>query len=210
MINGETRTGATTFMIDKDIDTGGIILRQGINISDTDTAGDVHDKLMEIGAELVVQTTQGIIERNVDTRVQRSFIQGSEVLKPAPKLSRELCHIDWNDSTKQIYNLIRGLSPYPAAFTELVKEGSAPAQLKIFTAEKVDEPVEGTIPGRILTDGKTYLHITTADGAISLKDVQIAGKKRMDIKAFLAGFREPELYTTTAGTSKAEIAKTKA
>jgi len=76
--------------------------------------------------------------------------------------------------------------------------------------EKVDEPVEGTIPGRILTDGKTYLHITTADGAISLKDVQIAGKKRMDIKAFLAGFREPELYTTTAGTSKAEIAKTKA
>ena len=210
VINGETRTGATTFMIDKDIDTGGIILRQGINISDTDTAGDVHDKLMEIGAELVVQTTQGIIERNVDTRVPRSFIQGSEVLKPAPKLSRELCHIDWNDSTKQIYNLIRGLSPYPAAFTELVKEGSAPAQLKIFTAEKVDEPVEGTIPGRILTDGKTYLHITTADGAISLKDVQIAGKKRMDIKAFLAGFREPELYTTTAGTSKAEIAKTKA
>uniref|UniRef100_UPI004024C88D methionyl-tRNA formyltransferase n=1 Tax=Candidatus Cryptobacteroides bacterium TaxID=3085639 RepID=UPI004024C88D len=210
VINGETRTGATTFMIDKDIDTGGIILRQGINISDTDTAGDVHDKLMEIGAELVVQTTQGIIERNVDTRVQRSFIQGSEVLKPAPKLSRELCHIDWNDSTKQIYNLIRGLSPYPAAFTELVKEGSAPAQLKIFTAEKVGEPVEGTIPGRILTDDKTYLHITTADGAISLKDVQIAGKKRMDIKAFLAGFREPELYTTTAGTSKAEIAKTKA
>ena len=102
------------------------------------------------------------------------------------------------------------MSPYPAAFTELVKEGSAPAQLKIFTAEKVDEPVEGTIPGRILTDGKTYLHITTADGAISLKDVQIAGKKRMDIKAFLSGFREPELYTTTAGTSKAEIAKTKA
>lgn len=102
VINGETRTGATTFMIDKGIDTGGIILRQGINISGTDTAGDVHDKLMEIGAELVVQTTQGIIEHNVDTRVQRSFIQGTEVLKPAPKLSRELCHIDWNDSAKQI------------------------------------------------------------------------------------------------------------
>ena len=184
---------------------------------------------MEIGSELVVQTTQGIIERNVDTRTQRSFIQGSEVLKPAPKLSRELCHIDWNDSTKQIYNLIRGLSPYPAAFTELVKEGGVPTQLKIFSAEKVDDSVltgalrqaqrphqpvaetaEATVPGRILTDGKTYLYITTADGAISLKDVQIAGKKRMDIKAFLAGFREPELYTTTAGSSKAEIAKTKA
>ena len=90
VINGETRTGATTFMIDKNIDTGGIILRQDINISETDTAGDVHDKLMEIGAEMVVQTTQGLIERTVETRTQRSFIQGSEVLKPAPKLTREL------------------------------------------------------------------------------------------------------------------------
>lgn len=228
VINGETRTGATTFMIDKDIDTGGIILRQGINISDTDTAGDVHDKLMEIGADLVVQTTQGLIERNVDTRIQRSFIQGSEVLKPAPKLTRELCHIDWNDSTRQICNLIRGLSPYPTAYAELVKDGGAPAQLKIFSAEKVGASAlaealgqarrqdnetgksAGTIPGQILTDGKTYLHITTADGAISLKDVQIAGKKRMEIKAFLAGFREPETYSVTAGTSKAAIAKTKA
>lgn len=228
VINGETRTGVTTFMIDKDIDTGGIILRQGINISDTDTAGDVHDKLMEIGADLVVQTTQGLIERNVDTRIQRSFIQGSEVLKPAPKLTRELCHIDWNDSTKQIFNLIRGLSPYPTAYTELVKEGGVPAQLKIFSAEKVGASAlaealrqagipdtgtgksAGTVPGQILTDGKSYLHITTADGAISLKDVQIAGKKRMEIKAFLAGFREPETYSVTAGTSKAAIAKTKA
>ncbi len=222
VINGETRTGATTFMIDKDIDTGGIILRQGISISDKDTAGDVHDKLMRIGADLVVQTTQGIIEHNVDTRTQRSFIQGSETLKPAPKLTRELCHIDWNDSTRQIYNLIRGLSPYPTAYTEIYKDGGAPVQLKIFSAGKVAasdldsalrhvSPTDGAIvPGRIVTDGKTFLYITTANGAISLEDVQLAGKKRMDIKAFLAGFREPETYTTTAGTSKAEIAKTKA
>ena len=211
VINGETRTGATTFMIDKDIDTGGIILRQSIDIAPTDTAGDVHDKLMAIGAELVVQTTQGIIEHNVDTRVQRSFIQGSEVLKPAPKLTRELCHIDWNDSTRQVVNLVRGLSPYPTAYTELVREGGVPAQLKIFSATAVTEPVPGPCePGRIITDGKSYLHITTADGAVALHDVQLAGKKRMDIKAFLAGFRECETYTTTAGTSKAEIAKTKA
>ena len=222
VINGETRTGATTFMIDKDIDTGGIILRQGISISDKDTAGDVHDKLMRIGADLVVQTTQGIIEHNVDTRTQRSFIQGSETLKPAPKLTRELCHIDWNDSTRHIYNLIRGLSPYPTAYTEIYKDGGAPVQLKIFSAGKVAasdldsalrhvSPTDGAIvPGRIVTDGKTFLYITTANGAISLEDVQLAGKKRMDIKAFLAGFREPETYTTTAGTSKAEIAKTKA
>ena len=214
VINGETRTGATTFMIDKNIDTGGIILRQSIMIGESDTAGDVHDKLMEIGAEMVVQTAQGLIEHNVDTRVQRSFIQGSEVLRPAPKLTRELCHIDWNDSTKQIYNLIRGLSPYPAAFTQLVKDGSAPVQLKIYSAEAVNNveapgKTAASRPGTILTDGKSYMHITTADGAIALKEVQIAGKKRMDIKAFLIGFREPEAYSVTPGTSKAEIAKTK-
>ena len=208
VINGETRTGATTFMIDKQIDTGGIILRQSILVSDTDTAGDVHDKLMEIGAEMVVQTTQGLIEHNVDTRLQRSFIQGSEVLRPAPKLTRELAHIDWDDSTKQVVNLIRGLSPYPAAFTELVRDGSAPVQLKVFSAEKVSYS-DPHVPGKLISDGKSYLWITTADGAVALKEVQIAGKKRMDIGAFLLGFRDPESYSTTPGTSKAEIAKTK-
>ncbi len=223
VINGETRTGATTFMIDKQIDTGGIILRQDLMIGENDTAGDIHDKLMEIGAEMVVQTAQGLIEKTADTRVQRSFIQGSEVLKPAPKLTRELCHIDWNDSTKQIHNLIRGLSPYPAAFTELVKDDSAPTQLKIYSAEPVrdHETVILSVakdlssrplrekPGTIISDGKSYLWITTADGAISVKEVQLAGKKRMGIEAFLLGFRDPETYSTTTGTSKSEIAKTK-
>ena len=210
VINGETRTGATTFMIDKNIDTGGIILRQSIIVSESDNAGDVHDKLMEIGAEMVVQTTQGLIEHNVDTRLQRSFIQGSEVLKTAPKLTRELCHIDWNDTTKQVNNLIRGLSPYPAAFTELVKEGLSPLQLKIYSAEKVyPEHHYSNKPGCVMSDGKTYLWITTADGAISIKEVQLAGKKRMDIGAFLLGFRDPESYSTTPGTSKAEIEKTR-
>jgi methionyl-tRNA formyltransferase len=189
-----------------------------------ETAGEIHDKLMEIGADMVVQTTQGLIERNVDTRVQKSFIQGSEVLKPAPKLTRELCHIDWDDSTKQVYNLIRGLSPYPAAYTELVKDGSAPIQIKIYSAEPVDPvilsgvlslPKDGakdlvTEPsGMIVSDGKSYLWITTKDGAISLKEVQLAGKKRMGIEAFLLGFRDPGTYSTTPGTSKAEIDKTK-
>ncbi|MDT3356422.1 MAG: methionyl-tRNA formyltransferase [Bacteroidota bacterium] len=207
VINGERMTGATTFMIDENIDTGGIMLRQELRISETDTAGDVHDKLMPIGAELVVQSVEGIIERNIETRVQRSFIQGSEVLKPAPKLTRELCHIDWNDSTVAIYNLIRGLSPYPTAFTELVKDGEA-TQLKIYSAEKLGNP-SGAAPGTVISDGKTFMQIATADGAISLKDIQLAGKKRMDIKAFLAGFREPQSYKTSEGTSKAEIAKTR-
>ena len=223
VINGEKMTGVTTFMIDKDIDTGGIILRQECRISDTDTAGDVHDRLMALGADLVVQTVEGIIQKNVETRVQRSFIQGSEVLKPAPKLTRELCHIDWNRPSRQIYNLIRGLSPYPAAFAELHRENAhqssvpAPAaattehrpdaaeaiQLKIYFGEvagaKYPElterlQTEKPAPGTVLSDGKTYLAIATADGALALTDVQLSGKKRMDVKAFLLGWRNPESY----------------
>lgn len=206
VINGEKITGVTTFMIDKDIDTGGIILRQESRISPTDTAGDVHDKLMSIGSDLVVSTVEGIIEHSLETRVQRSFIQGSEVLKPAPKLTRELCHIDWNDTTDSIYNLIRGLSPYPTAFTEILQDGAKPLQLKIFSAEKSD--LQGT-PGQILSDGKSYLAIATKDGAISIKELQLSGKKRMDVKAFLLGFREPGSYKTTAGSSLAELAKSR-
>ena len=119
---------------------------------------------MEIGAALGVQPTEGIIQHNIETRTQRSFVQGSEVLKPAPKITRELCHIDWNDTTRNIYNLIRGLSPYPAAFTELVQAGeaTAPIPLKIFFGEKVEDadfrallPSGSVPPGTILSDGKT-------------------------------------------------------
>lgn len=209
VINGEAITGVTTFMIDKNIDTGGIILRQESRISRSDTAGDVHDRLMELGATLVVQTVDGLIEGNAETRVQRSFIQGSELLKPAPKLTKELCHIDWNDKTDHIYNLIRGLSPYPTAYTEVLRDGTA-KELKIFFAEPSSIAVApGTAPGTILSDGKTYLAVVTADGALELKDVQLSGKKRMDVKSFLAGFREPETYRCSEGTSRAEIEKHK-
>lgn len=209
VINGEKITGATTFMIDQNIDTGGIMLRQECRISDTDTAGDIHDRLMPIGADLVVQTVEGIIQKNIETRVQRSFIQGSEVLKPAPKLTRELCHIDWNAPAAQVYNLIRGLSPSPAAFTELYKEGVERIQLKIFGAEKTtleELSSPDAAPGTIITDGKKYLAVATSDGgAIMLTDVQLSGKKRMPVKAFLAGFRDAASYKTTGGTSIAEI-----
>lgn len=193
VINGEKMTGVTTFMIDKDIDTGGILLRQECRISDDETAGDVHDKLMPLGADLVVQTVEGIIQKNIETRVQRSFIQGSEVLKSAPKLTKELCQIDWNQPTVKIYNLIRGLSPYPAAFTEIYRDGEEPVQLKIYKAEKMEDAPK-TAPGTIITDGKTLFAIATADGAVSLKDIQLAGKKRMGVNAFLAGFRDADSY----------------
>ena len=230
VINGENITGVTTFMIDKKIDTGGIILRTECHIEPTDTAGDVHDKLMELGSQLVLETVEGLIQKNVELRVQRSFIQGSELLKPAPKLTRELQHIDWNDTSRHIYNLIRGLSPFPCAFTELLpiaSEGDTPSGAFARTGSRSDAP-EGVspsaavqlkiyfgemrtdlhaAPGTVLSDGKTYLAIATQDGAIAIKDLQLAGKKRMDVKSFLLGFRNPTSYVATQGTSKAEMAK---
>ena len=210
VINGEKTTGVTTFMIDEGMDTGGIMYRYDCRIEPEDTAGDVHDKLMEIGAKLVVNTVEAIIDRNVELRVQKSFIQGSEILHPAPKLTRELCHIDWDGKTRNIYNLIRGLSPYPAAFTELAKDDKV-LQLKIYKSVKVtgDEyqamleqnGLASAAPGTVLSDGRNYLAFSTADSAISVTEIQLAGKKRMAVKDFLIGFREPQAYTTTKGTS---------
>ena len=229
VINGENISGVTTFMIDQKIDTGGIILRSECRIEPTDTAGDLHDKLMELGSTLVVETVEGLIQKNVELRVQRSFIQGSELLKPAPKLTRELQHIDWRDTSKHVYNLIRGLSPFPCAYTELVpKEGDtlsgafartgsrsdaeervspseSPLQLKVFFGE-IRTDLHGE-PGTVLSDGKTYFAIATQDGAIAITDLQLSGKKRMDVHSFLLGFRNPTGYTTTQGTSKAEMEK---
>ncbi len=215
VINGENISGVTTFMIDKKIDTGGIILRSECRVEPTDTAGTLHDKLMELGSQLVVETVEGLAQHNVELRVQRSFIQGSELLKPAPKLTRELQHIDWNDTTRHIYNLIRGLSPFPCAFTELVpvdSPGLQPRndsiQLKVFFGEmRYDLPKAQ--PGTILSDGKTYFAVATQDGAIAITDLQLAGKKRMDVHSFLLGFRNPTAYTTTQGTSTQELAKAK-
>ena len=187
VINGEHMTGVTTFMIDKNIDTGGIIFREEYRISETDTAGDVHDALMALGSDLVVHTVDSLVEGAVELRVQRSFIQGDEVLKPAPKLTRELCQIDWSRSTNSIYNLIRGLSPYPAAFTTI----PGGDQIKIFRAHKLSfDEVSAAGPGAMLTDGKTYLAFTTADGAISIDELQLAGKKRMAVADFLRGWRD--------------------
>ena len=192
IINGERISGVTTFMIDKDIDTGGIILRQECRIRPDETAGELHDELMEIGSDLVLQTVEGLIQRNVELRVQRSFIQGSEELKPAPKLTKELCRIDWSRRTDDIYNLIRGLSPYPAAYTELV-QGETASVLKIYRSEK--RPDLHAAPGTVLSDGKTYIAIATGDGALSLTDIQLAGKKRMQAADFLKGFRDPQSYS---------------
>lgn len=208
VINGDSMTGVTTFMIDEGMDTGNIMMREQCRINPDENAGDVHDKLMEIGKNVVLQTVESIFENNVELRLQKSYIQGSEILRPAPKITKELCHIDWDCSTHRTYNLIRGLSPYPGAFTEFVKDGKT-TQVKIFASEKLDaespefEGYKELIgsPGKIFTDGKNFLAITTSDGAISIKELQMSGKRRMNIKEFLLGFRDASSYTTSKGTS---------
>ena len=219
MINGERLTGVTTFMIDKDIDTGGIILRQDVRIGRDDTAGDVHDRLMEVGAKLVVETTEGLIQHTVETRVQRSFIQGSEVLKPAPKLTKENTRIDWSRRCEAIRNFVRGLNPYPSAWTTLVRDGVA-TDVKIFSVAAAQQdtpsltaplhsapPIEAdgplplsrgwrrscegvpAAPGSIMIDGSRLL-VATNDGWLEVRELQLAGKKRMAADAFLRGFRD--------------------
>ena len=221
VINGERMTGATTFMIDKDIDTGGIILRHGLRIGPDDTAGDVHDRLMELGAKLVVETTEGIIQHTVELRVQKSFIQGSEVLKPAPKLTKENTRIDWSAPAETIRNLVRGLNPYPTAWTTLVRDGKA-TDVKVFSvaagmvspaqAGLTAPPTSGgplplhpradmasagdtipAAPGTIRTDDNK-LYVAAGDKWLEIKELQLAGKKRMSADAFLRGFREIESY----------------
>ena len=201
VINGERITGVTTFMIDKDIDTGGIILRHEVRIGRDDTAGDLHDRLMEVGAGLVVETTEGIFQHNVETRVQRSFVQGSEVLKPAPKLTKENTRIDWSRSCESIRNLVRGLNPYPSAWTTLVRDGKStdvkifavgPAATDVATGQGVPPETHATL-GSVRADGGLLL-VKTGDGWAEVKELQLAGKKRMAADAFLRGFREIETY----------------
>lgn len=227
VINGEHYTGVTSFLIDDGVDTGTILFRERYEIKNDDCAGDVHDALMEMGSKVVVQTVEALIDGEVSPRHQKSFIQGSEVLHKAPKLSRELCNIDWNDTTKHIVNLIRGLSDYPAAFTSLVDENGKAGVMKIYKACGVVGDEAGALvvacatdaaglaagseagtlpaPGTVVSDGKTILGITTADGVVKLLTVQMAGKKRMGVEDFLRGFHNPQGYKAAQGTSKEVI-----
>jgi methionyl-tRNA formyltransferase len=179
VINGEHETGVTTFQLQQDIDTGSILLQDRFPITDTDTAGDVHDRMKVIGARLLVKTIDGLAAGTLTGTPQ----QNPPELKHAPKIFTETCRIDWNKPTAEIYNLIRGLSPFPAAFTEL--DGKT---LKIFHSEKEPGP-PGTAPGSYDTDGKTYLRFATQDGYIRITGLQLEGKKKMSIGDFLRGYR---------------------
>ncbi|MDR2086423.1 MAG: methionyl-tRNA formyltransferase [Dysgonamonadaceae bacterium] len=188
IINGEKETGITTFFLTHEIDTGKVIYRERIPIADTDTFETVHDRLMYLGAQGVLKTVDAIAGNTVQPLAQELLTENEHVLKPAPKIFRETCRIDWNQSVKEIYDFIRGLSPFPAAWTELNAGNGETLHLKIFAGEKIIRPHE--LPaGSIVTDGKTCLDVTATDGFIRLKEIQQAGKKRMTVDAFLRGFK---------------------
>ncbi|MDR1860438.1 MAG: methionyl-tRNA formyltransferase [Bacteroidales bacterium] len=184
IINGEPRTGVTTFMLDYEIDTGKILFQEAIDIAPDDTAGDIHDRLMDIGASLVLKTVDAIGADACTPVSQSQLVTGT--LHAAPKIFHEDCRIDWTCSGNKIRNLIRGLSPYPAAWTELHIGGTL-LQMKVFAAEFV--PCTAPAPATVDSDGKKHLKVAAADGWLSLTDIQIAGKKRMPIDEALRGLR---------------------
>ncbi len=177
IINGETETGVTTFFIKHEIDTGSIILQEREAISEHDNVGTLYERLMLKGAGLVLKTVEQIRDDNYTLKVQLQ----TDDLKPAPKLFKEDCGIDWSMSSKRIYNFIRGLSPYPAAWTKIGDK-----TYKIFEIEIVEESIDG-VPGSVESDGKKLLLIKTGDGAIRITDLQLQGKKRMKIEDFFRG-----------------------
>lgn len=192
IINGETETGITTFFLKHEIDTGRIIQQVRIPIEETDNVGIIHDKLMVLGGQLVTKTVDNILAGTIHPIEQTEIVENSQ-LKPAPKIFRETCRIDWEGkTTKQIYDFIRGLSPYPAAWSELHMPDGKTFEIKIYEATKqvikTDETHTDNI-GQVLTDERTYLKVCTSDGYIELKTLQLSGKKRMSISDFLRGFK---------------------
>lgn len=188
VINGDTETGITTFFLKHEIDTGEVIQQVRVPIADTDNVEVVHDKLMKLGGDLVVETVDAILNGTVKTIPQESMMQPEAALRPAPKIFKETCRIDWSQGVKRVYDFIRGLSPYPAAWTELCDESSSRSVIKIYEAEKLFANHNHRV-GTLCTDQKTYLHIAVNDGYLNILSLQLAGKKRMVIGDFLRGFR---------------------
>lgn len=183
IMNGEKETGVTTFFLRHEIDTGDIILSEKVGISENENAGELHDKLMHIGANLVLKTVELIESGKASTHPQ----QPDTPLKTAPKIFKDDCRIDWNKSAYEIFNQIRGLSPYPGAFTTLISKEGKETGLKIFKSVKTESDIK-TTPGEITSDQKNYVRIGCANGNIEITEVQLEGKRKMNIQEFLRGF----------------------
>ena len=188
VMNGDTETGVSTFFLQHEIDTGKIIFREKTPIGENETAGEVHDRLMLIGAKLVLKTVRAIEANDYPQIEQSELIAQGEQEKHAPKIFKNDCRINWSHSLEQIHNRIRGLSPYPAAFTDLVAEDGKAYSLKIFKTEKEKTTHSFPLSG-IHTDSKTYLKVAVKDGFLNIIELQLAGKKRMSVHEFLRGFQ---------------------
>ena len=189
IINGEKVTGVTTFFIDDKIDTGKILFREKVNIPENFTAGDLHDKLMETGASIVVKTVKAILSGEWKETPQDSLISNSEILHSAPKIFKEDCQINWNSEGLKIHNLVRGLSPSPAATTCLKRVDSSSLIMKIFNTVFVPDQ-HNFSPGTIIIPDKKTLYVAVKDGYISLLFIQLAGKNKVDAVSFLNGFKD--------------------
>ncbi len=182
IMNGDTETGVTTFFLKHEIDTGDMIMQRKIEILPDENVGDVHDKLMHLGAEMVVETVNSIIDGTLTTTSQP---EGE--FTPAPKIFKEDCQIDWTKTALEVHNHVRGLSPYPAAWTVIVENTGRPLECKIFTTHPTDSSAEGIPAGSIKIDGKRML-VACKDNWLEIKELQPAGKKRMAAEAFLLGY----------------------
>ncbi|PBQ31648.1 methionyl-tRNA formyltransferase [Sphingobacteriaceae bacterium] len=188
IINGETETGVTTFKLKHEIDTGNILFKEKVPVTETMNAGELHDVLMKTGSELIVKTVRAI-EESTNAKIALTFLeQNDKETCHAPKLFKESCRIDWEKPVIEIYNLIRGLSPHPTAYTEIHAEGQAPLSLKLFSSKYTVISHENT-NGSLLTDNKTFLRVFAGEGYLDITELQLQGKKRMMVADFLRGFK---------------------
>ncbi len=193
VINGERETGVTTFLIDKEIDTGRILLQESVSVEANETAGELHDKLMVVGSKVVLQTVNALALGNVDPVPQDKLICDGIAIKVAPKLFKESTRINWSGTAHSIHNFIRGLSPYPAAWCELKGPDGVAVSAKVFRSETIDSKGDKEV-GALSADGKSYLHVACGEGSISIIEIQLAGKRRLPISEFLLGFRDIAKY----------------
>ena len=193
VMNGESKTGVTTFFLRHEIDTGNIVFREEIPIGENESAGELHDKMMMVGAKLVLKTVRALEEGNIVSHKQEEFVAEGEVLMPAPKIFKDDCKLDCSKSVSELHNQVLGLSPFPGAFVDIEKEDGSVFPLKIY--KSLPELAGTVLTHELISDGKSSLKLSTADGFLHLLEVQIPGKKRMKADELLRGFKFQDDWT---------------
>lgn len=187
IMNGDTETGVTTFKLTHEIDTGNILFRESIKIGDKMNAGELHDLMMQVGAKLIVRTVKAIDASRAGTALEFEKQDDSKATH-APKIFKDTCKIDWNKPIKSIFDKIRGLSPYPTAYTEFVDASGQKQTIKIFKATQLSNQVNAS-SGKVSSDNRTFVNVHCKDGILQLEELQLQGKKRMTVKEFLNGYK---------------------